>query len=73
MYNSGDNFHTEEDSGKRDSNQGSLNIDRNEIRMPQSRPKNEISNMIIKPNGISGTYTRIIPKKPVHDYEKLYS
>ena len=29
--------------------------------------------MVIKPNGISGTYARIIPKKPVHDYEQLYS
>ena len=40
---------------------------------PQSRPKNQISNIAFKPNGISGTYTRIIPRRPVHDYEKLYA
>lgn len=24
-------------------------------------------------NGISGTYARIVPKKPVHDIERLYA
>ena len=74
MYNSGDHFHND-DSSKRvnESNQGSLNSHKNEPRQAHSRPKNEISNIVIKPNGISGTYARIIPKKPVHDYEHLYS
>lgn len=39
----------------------------------QSRPKNFIQNAGIKPNGISGTYTRLIPRKPVKEYEQLYS
>lgn len=36
-----------------------------------SRPKNQLI-LGTKNSGISGTYTRIIPKRPVQDAERLY-
>ena len=39
---------------------------------PDQRQRN-MTNYVAKTNKISGTYGRIIPRKPVHDYEQLYA
>ena len=39
---------------------------------PDQRLRN-VTNHAAKTNKISGTYGRIIPRKPVHDYEQLYA
>lgn len=72
MYSNEDNYLDSEDNNYKDSYPGSVesNFKDNNQNL---RPKNQISNFGVKSNGISGTYMRIIPKKPIHDYEKLYS
>ena len=70
MYNS-EEVYTFEENRQTDSNAPSAD-DPKINRINNSRPKN---NIILgqKANSILGTYTRIIPKKPVQDMERLYS
>lgn len=71
MYNSEENFAYDENRNTQ-SQPASVNNDEKVGRLNNSRPKN-MPNMPHRNNGISGTYARIVPKKPVHDIERLYA
>lgn len=65
MYNSEENF-AYDDNRNTESQPVSVNNDQKTGKLNNSRPKN-VPNQHNRNNGISGTYARIVPKKPLHD------
>ncbi len=70
MYNSDDQ--AQEENRFTESNPQEASEDTRNERPTYSRPKN-IMNLTQKSVGIYGTYSRIVPKKPTYDVERLYA